>query len=577
MIAKQNHKKKKSILFYTPHVAIWAHTVPEMYLAKGLNYIGHNVQILTCGAAMNYCSAMTARRVNPNSDLKQYKNICQDCIDGSKAIQNYLGIHVNRLSQFGEQKIYNDAHKLCEQAILEKNQNLKLFNINIGKISLYEFILIYKKKSLIFSNDDWNNYFCFLYNTYISLFLFKTFLASQNHPDAIFAFSPQYSNIHACVEYAKTINIPTYFCESGNNLSHRLGTMRVWNWNLHKLVNPGLGYWKGTNNHKLTKRKIYLVKNHLQILLKANHFTVFSTSEGSTNKNKVFDIKNATQNKKVFLMTMSSADEAYAAYVTGCFPYHKVFSNVFTSQLEWIESTISFFDKKNEFVLIIRVHPRDFPNKRDNVQSEQANELLNILNKKRSKNIIINWPNENISLYDLLKITDVMITAWSATAIEAMVYGIPVVTYDKYLPSFPADIHWTGTTKDEYFSNLQKASQANNCVQNKINAFRWLGFNFTECIVEVCKSFGDFEIKPRYEIKIINKLIRQLSKLLPHYEFVKDLIFWRQGIAAAKIVSRLLDQKASCLPELNYPNKTLPKLKEQKLVESVCKKLITNS
>ena len=127
---------------------------------------------------------------------------------------------------------------------------------------------------------------------------------------------------------------------------------------IHKLVNPGLRYWKSESKNLVTKRSVSGIINHYKELLKGNHFSVFS----STKKND-FDIKkewNISLNKKVLLMTLSSYDEAFAALVIGAFPYQKVFSDVFKTQIEWIEETIKWV-KNRRFIPYNKGASKRFP------------------------------------------------------------------------------------------------------------------------------------------------------------------------------------------------------------------------
>ena len=73
--------------------------------------------------------------------------------------------------------------------------------------------------------------------------------------------------------------------ESGTNLSDRLSTLRVWDWKIHKLVNPGLKYWKPESKYLVTKESVNGIINHYKELLKGNHFSVFS----STKKNNLLE------------------------------------------------------------------------------------------------------------------------------------------------------------------------------------------------------------------------------------------------------------------------------------------------
>ena len=62
---------------------------------------------------------------------------------------------------------------------------------------------------------------------------------------------------------------------------------------------------------------------------------------------------------------MISTDESFAAYVINAFPKSKYISNVYKDQTEWVLSTIDYFKSKKDYGLIIRIHPREFKNKRE--------------------------------------------------------------------------------------------------------------------------------------------------------------------------------------------------------------------
>ena len=121
---------------------------------------------------------------------------------------------------------------------------------------------------------------------------------------------------------------------------------------------------------------------------------------------------------------------------------------------------------------------RDYPNKRENVQSEQAMRW-EILLAKRPSNVIVNTPQEQIALYNILEEIDVLLTGWSATGVEALAYGVPVVTYDEGLPSYPGEIHLTGRYVQEYFANIDRALSLGRDVTRSVGAFKWLAASFS--------------------------------------------------------------------------------------------------
>jgi hypothetical protein len=139
---------------------------------------------------------------------------------------------------------------------------------------------------------------------------------------------------------------------------------------------------------------------------------------------------------------------------------------------------------RDDLFLIVRVHPRDYPNKRDPLQSEQA-ALWEKMFESRPGNVAINWPQDKIALYPLFGQVDAVLTGWSATGTEALGFGIPVVTYDRLLPSYPSDVHFTGESEAEYYANIEKALATGHGEQHMRHGLRWLAASFSMGTVRV--------------------------------------------------------------------------------------------
>jgi hypothetical protein len=388
---------------------------------------------------------------------------------------------------------------------------------------------------------QWSEYHIYLVNALRTLQGFSHYLES-NRPEAILTFSPQYSNINSAMQYAINLGVKVLFIESGTNLAHRLGTMRVWDWRIHKLVNPALTYWERSERNPVTPYSAGKVAEHFEQLLSGQHFAVFSSPYlGSSSVCQRWKIK---PEQKILLMTLSSYDEAYAALLVDGFPNTKVFSDVFRTQAEWVKATIEWVAMRPDLFLVIRVHPRDFPNKREMLRSEQSFMLENLLGQV-PQNVYVNWPLEGISLYELLEDTDTILTGWSVTAMEALVLGIPVVTYDANLPSYPRDIHYTGRSESEYFANIDRALVDGWRLENAINGLRWLAYNFVTCTVKVAEDFGHFE---RGSQSMMSRLWSRIKGRLPAIGYSLDLLGWKAALSGGRIVSAMLEQGHDALP-----------------------------
>lgn len=529
------------ILFFAPHTALWVHAVPEAYLARGLAEYGHQIDYLTCGRAQTYCAPMTARRLEPGCSEEERSRICKTCEAGVNAISRVYGFEMDSLSRHLTRQDSEDCKRIAADAVVRRTLDAAMLGVNVGRLALYEFTLAHKKMSTELTMDQWRDYEIYLANALVTLLGFSRYLESHR-PDVILTFSPQYSNNNSCMQYAIAQGVRVMFIESGTNLSHRLGTMRVWDWEVHRLVNPALKYWVSTDQNPVTASSARAVSAHFRQLLSGQHFAVFSSpyaGDGGGIRQR-WGVK---PHQRVLLMTLSSYDEAYAAFLIDGFPREKVFSDVFRTQAEWVRATIEWIRNRPDLFLVIRVHPRDFPNKREQVQSEQSLMLEHLL-QQAPGNVHVNWPSEGVSLYELLEDAEVILTGWSVTAMEGLVLGIPVVTYDERLPSYPRDIMYTGRSEDAYYANINQALTDGWQFKNVVNGFRWLAFNFTTCTVTVSDRFGQFELARKRKLQHLWARVKNNFAIAGQL----DLLNWRRAIPGAKVVSTMLVDGFDAIP-----------------------------
>lgn len=530
-----------NLLFFTPHAALWPHTAPEAYLARALAEYGHKISYLTCGKAQTYCAPMTARRLTPGCTPAESARICSDCKAGANAIALVYRFPVDALAHYLNDEDFAKFDRMAADAVASKSLDTEYLGVKVGRVALYEFTLAHKKMSTEFNELQWKEYHFYLANALRTLQGFARYL-EKYRPDTILTFSPQYSNINSAMQYAISQGVQVLFIESGTNLAHRLGTMRVWDWEVHKLVNPALTYWGKSELNPVTPCSAGKVTGHFEQLLSGQHFAVFSAPyAGSCGVRQRWNIK---PEQKILLMTLSSYDEAYAALLVDGFPYKKVFSDVFRTQAEWVKATIEWVASCPEVFLVIRVHPRDFPNKRETFRSEQSFMLEDLL-EHVPDNVHVNWPAEGVSLYELLEDTEAILTGWSVTAMEALVLGIPVVTYDANLPSYPQDIQYTGRSEAEYFANIDRALADGWRLENAINGFRWLAYNFVTCTVTVSEDFGHFELGPQSPLR---RFWARVKGRLPALGCSLDLLEWEAALPGARVVSTMIEQGYDALP-----------------------------
>ena len=497
-------------LFYSLNAAIWVHALPESRLVRELSRRGCETVYVSCGKTFPvHCTSYSAYTMPTDAPQAVKDKVCGDCVRNAKLLTGANGARHLALKDFLTAQDEAHIDTLMAGITRENYLDFHYEGVAVGRATTYELFLLFKKMSTSLDDYEWNYYRIYLRNSLQSLIGFSKIHAREK-PDVVFFYSPQYGANGVCAEYAGLQGSRTYFIEGSSSNSERYKALRIWEWSAHGLVNPALRHWQAVRD-KLTPDDVRRVTSHIRELLAAQSFAVYSAPLASQfSLRRHFGIP---EGAKILLATLSSFDEAYAAYVIDKFPERKVKSPVFPTQFEWIKDTIAKLGGCDDLYLIIRVHPRDYPNKRDPRQSEQA-AIWEKMFSDRPANVIINWPQDGISLYNMLPQVDAVITGWSATATEALLFGVPVVTYDRFLPSYPPDIHLTGESAQEYYANIEKALARGHGFDLTEAAYRWLGVSFSMGTVQI--SPPSPPIGAAWPHRFVFRALRKVLNVLLH-------------------------------------------------------------
>ena len=490
---KRPFPMKKTVLLFSPYSGIWAHSLSEAQLLSQLSREEFDVIALNCGGAfIEHCAVRESLRIDLGDSVKVRKPICNNCGDCAKEIGKEFGFQ-----QFWiEEIVTNDDKAEIDLLLSELNEeNFSDFIYRgqpLGQLASYETLIKFKKTSMDLNFHEFRYYQTCLKQAMLSSIAVDRLL-SIKEINMSFIYSPQYSANIAAARTLEDHKIPVYFVEGSSNIRERYSALRVWSWGAHKLVNPALNYFVKSSTEPESK-DVERVQGHLDELVKASSYSVYSPP---SNKLDIAGHHGIDSSKSILLATLSSYDEAFSALVIGGFPPEKFYSSVFINQFEWIRELVKWISNHEQYHLVIRLHPRDLPNKREGVVSEQS-KLWNDLLTNLPKNVSVDHPDDKISMHDYFPVISALTTGWSSTAIEAMLKNVPVITYDNNLPSFPSSIHLSGNSKEEYFLNLKHGMDSGPNSEHSRNALDWLVFNFCKGTIRVKGRLVDQSWIARY-------------------------------------------------------------------------------
>ena len=504
-------KFKMKILFFSLHSAIWVHAFPEALIAEALQDAGHEINYLTCGEQLQAgCTAMSAVGVTSRSKAEQRQEICGRCTAQANLLRGEFALGGRDLASYIEAVDRQQVDALIEKTTRQNFLDLTVHEVSVGRLALYEFLLATKKSSIAFESDDeWNQYCVSLKNTLYAVFGGMHIL-DQVKPDALVVYNSLYPVNNVLCHLADLRGIRRYMLHAGGNLGHRLETMMFVRGDVFNLLADAKKFWAKHCHRPVRADVAVQITDHFLELLKGRSAFAYSAPKADAGGNirERFGIKPA---QKILCATLSSYDERFAAETIGSL--RKIDELLFPHQKDWVRELITYVTSRDDLFLIIRVHPREFPNKREGVKSAHAEQLEATL-RELPANVVVNWPKDQLSLYDLAEHTDVFLNAWSSVGKEMTLLGIPVVVYSEDYILYPANLNYIGQDRESYFAAIEQALTDGWRYENVRQAYRWYQIEFGSMLLDIGDSYiGGAPPPDRLVPRALRKLWRAVDPL----------------------------------------------------------------
>ena len=389
------------ILFFNPFSYFLVHELPSAILAEALAKKNNTVINIKCdGVLKNHCLCMSHVKFE---NREQKEAICIICKKNTKKLCREFNIKAFSIDD-------NCAKKNSNWQNLFKNLNGRNFfnfqyeKLPFGKIALYEFWLTHKLSTYEIPQINYSEALALLRNC-IYTFQSMTKILEKIKPDRIVMYNSLYSVNRVVCYLADQMNIPHFTIHAGPNFARMYRQLTIF---------KGLQAQVEINRHPVLKRfqenpassdHLKKVFEHANQFLLAQSPWVYSKKSANISSEEFKEKIGAKNHRRVVLAVSRSNDERLAAKLSGL----NIFKNkpIFENQAAWMDWLVKYASNHPDVFIIYRVHPREFPNKRENVLSENAKSILKyIKNTTVPKNFFFNLPDQNISLHDLLKITD---------------------------------------------------------------------------------------------------------------------------------------------------------------------------
>lgn len=529
------------VLFFAPHSAVWIHAFPEALVAEALALEGHEVSYVGCGGLLNsHCVAMSACGVPFEASKAKKDRICILCRGNERVVRTQLGLVGQDLVDMVNREDIEYVDAMVGSVTPPTCSDLVVEGVEVGRIALYELLIQNKKSALEFSAAEWRRYQASLKNAIVVLRIGQRLLR-EIAPDRVLVYNALYSVNRVICRLAETRGIPQYFLHAGDNLANRLQRLTLARQHAFAYYRHLRDKWSEFRDVPGYVPAIKSATNHFIELIKGRSVWAYSAAPRKTpNLRQTLRID---PQRKIICATMSSRDEIFAGEITGVLePSPKL---LYANQVDWIKALICYVANRNDLALIIRVHPREFPNKREGVLSEHARTLQEIL-RNLPNNVRINWPTDGVSLYDLANITDVFANAWSSAGKEMAWLGLPVVLYSNDLTLYPAELNFVGTTELEYFQKIEQALRVGWSPERIRKTYRWCALEYEGAAIDISESYVRQENHSVFS-RSVSKALRMVGL---YHEQNRDCRNRASRLSSSTQISRVLTEKLDSVVDL---------------------------
>ncbi|SHN82377.1 hypothetical protein [Bradyrhizobium erythrophlei] len=498
------------VLFFSPIAFFSVHSVPEALVADALTKAGHEVVFVRCdGLFKRCCLAMSDV---PFEDEETKSRRCDEC----RASRDSIAAEFKLPSLAIEEFLLPEEASRAAQATRELTPNdyleFKIDGIPLGKFALYEFWLNHKLSSANIPPALWPEYLARLHNVLLAFYAMRRVLA-YHRPDRVVTYNSLYSLNRTVCSLADTSNIPHFMLHAGRHHKFRLQQMTVFKGIANYSLINRLPTAEKYRAIPCTTKQVDIINEHVRELLNATSLWVYSIKSDKSHSQRLLDHFGIRAGQKVLLAIMRSGDERLAAGYAGV--EHFEAQPIFSDQYEWLTWLIEYARANSEYSIIFRVHPREFPNKREQVTSQNAVRFSALLKDiDLPENFHVNLPEDQLSLHDLFKITDVVLNNTSTAALEASLFGIPVVGIGDEVFGFDLSLQEEPASIPEYIEKIRVAASQGWSFARVIAAYRWLNYVNSEVSIDISDGYRPSDLSARPWVRFAGKLERVAKRKL---------------------------------------------------------------
>lgn len=526
--------RKRKILVFSPNNAIWKWNAPMAMICHEAQAAGAELQWVRCdGLFGQFCMSKLNLGSEFHRDYLKGEEACRLCRRHAGLFRQAFGFNETHLESLVCAEEKTAIEKIVADVKSSDFNSVVYKGIPVGSLAMYEFVIQLKKSDPECTPEELPYFKGFLRNTLLSAAAARA-AVEKFGPDALLVEQTGYSANRAWQLTAKSLGIPAYFFYPNSlNFAHIYELGILAQDDVFTLLSQCLERWSEIRQIPCDEPEMTCTFDHFESLFRARGHAYSAARVGNFSVHEHYNI---SPHQKVLIATTSSYDELLAAELAG-FGFTTQ-STIFPGQIEWLQAAAEWVGERSDLFLIIRIHPREHLKSVTGASSEYFRRLKAAL-CNLPPNVVVNWPEEKLSVYDLADEADVVLNAWSSVGLEMAFMGLPVVTFAPGAITFPMELNYWSDTREGYFRAVEQALLDGWTMERSRLAMRWYATIHKRMSLDLHDVFPYSSLEePGFIKKAVSKALRMVR---PTMEQVRVLHMAKQGMKEAHRIRYLLN------------------------------------
>lgn len=427
------------VLLFAPNARLWPSYRLQLSLAEAWHQLGARVTMLGCqGLYKSLCPVMLASHLDASSSRRERNSFCRECTGVVRHAESQLAVDFIDIDAFVDREIRQRVDRLMDQVSQDSWQACELDGIPFGRYASYLAMLTYKTQDVTQTPEVWDAFRIDLENSML------TYLASQRvapvlRPSHALVFDRLYPIHRAFIVAMKNQGIPVTGMTASSFIPRRYESLVFHPFpHASQTLVDSLNI-RASRGQTMTREEITDVAGHIAHLITGNDPWVYSSKASHRTPAEIRQILGIGESDRVGVVLVGSPDETRSSLLVDA-EFDRSAGSGMSDVVEFVRTSVDAARRCPKTTIVVRLHPRLAPNKRERVTSPDLAAIRDALSDLPG-NVVINGPGDGVGLYDVMRIADFGVNHASTSGLEFLAFGVPVVHVDPpRLNAYPPDL-----------------------------------------------------------------------------------------------------------------------------------------